>query len=205
MKKISPLDFQSQTKVSNEIKCNFLKTSYFFCWTIWDADVPNHWNIKRFQETVFLLYLLPFTPQRHPYHQQCPSHALPVHGDLFPANRFTVALNEDLSSAARVVYHCLGDTNTCGNRNGPSNTKKQPVPPSTNQVQPITNHYCFFWPSVLSVLSMLKNKSKEYIPFIFGLSCVSQFGEGLWNISKNVKIHNVQFKDFCIQGTANGL
>ena len=30
MKKISPLDFQSQTKVSNEIKCNFLKTSYFF-------------------------------------------------------------------------------------------------------------------------------------------------------------------------------
>ena len=30
IKKISPLDFQSQTKVSNEIKCNFLKTSYFF-------------------------------------------------------------------------------------------------------------------------------------------------------------------------------
>ena len=30
MKKISPLDFQSQTKVSNEIQCNSLKTSYFF-------------------------------------------------------------------------------------------------------------------------------------------------------------------------------
>ena len=118
MKKNSPIDFQSQTKVSNEIQCNSLKTSYFYVGQYKVQTFPIIEILRDSRKCFFLLYLLPFTPQRHPYHQQCPSHALPVHGDLFPANRFTVALNEDLSSAARVVYHCLGDTNTCGNRNG---------------------------------------------------------------------------------------
>ena len=63
MKKNSPLAFQSQTKVSNEIQCNSLKTSYFFVGQYEMQTFPIIEILRDYRKRVFSSISSPSLPR----------------------------------------------------------------------------------------------------------------------------------------------